>query len=219
MNPSAETVNTTEEINICDLVTQCVFGMSQSSETTEVESGSTEVEIPIVLTTKNQTEREVRVMGKQAIFLDKKVCLICTHLVGELGKKTKSCTAKKGNTRCPAQFIQISVGVDVDSFVDSAFQAIQNRDTASLIAVLQEAEAAEGASDAIFNELEVRLFEPAEVEVGEDDGEQEPAAAGTGESGPTGAGAPEAGNEEDSEDDGVEDDEDDEDDEDAAAAI
>jgi hypothetical protein len=119
-------------------------------------------------------------MEKTVINLDKKVCLICTHLVGELGRKTKSCTAKKGNTKCPAQFFSIGVGVDTDTVLDNMYTAIQTKDIDTLQNLLDEARSNPKVVDAIFTDLSERLFEfvPSE-EVAKDEEETETAEDGT----------------------------------------
>ena len=96
---------------------------------------------------------------KQTIFLDKKVCLICTHLVGELGRKTKTCTAKKGNTRCPAQFFQLEVGVDTEQAIQDFYLALQDGNIESILVALTAAQSNPKISSAVIRDLQDRLFE------------------------------------------------------------
>ena len=102
---------------------------------------------------------------KQIIYLDKGICRSCTHLVGDLGTKTKSCTAKKGNTKCPAQFYKIEVGVDTDKAVDDFYGALQSGNVDSVIASLESAKANKKIADAILSDLKERLFDEAVEEV------------------------------------------------------
>ncbi|MCX6822121.1 MAG: hypothetical protein NTW30_05075 [Candidatus Aenigmarchaeota archaeon] len=99
---------------------------------------------------------------KQIIYLDKKVCKICTHLMGELGTKTKSCTAKKGNAKCPAQWYQIEVGVDTEAAIENFYLAVQSGDPALIVAAIQESQANPKVSGAIIADLQERLFETSE---------------------------------------------------------
>jgi hypothetical protein len=96
---------------------------------------------------------------RQTLFLDKKVCLICTHLVGELGKKTKSCTAKKGNTKCPAQWYQLEVGVDTEQAIEDFYGAVQSGKTEEIIAALMAIQTNEKISQAVISDLKERLFD------------------------------------------------------------
>jgi hypothetical protein len=99
--------------------------------------------------------------GKSVMFVDKKVCLICTHLVGaELGKKTKSCTAKKGNTKCPAQYYTIEIGFDVNQILSDFYNALAVGDVAQMMKILAEAQTNPKVEATIVQDLKDRLFEP-----------------------------------------------------------
>jgi hypothetical protein len=110
---------------------------------------------------------------KQIIYLDKAVCRSCTHLVGALGTKTKSCTAKKGNTKCPAQWYQIEVGVDTEAAIENFYLTIQSGDTAAIIAALQEAQANPKINLAVISDLQDRLFETPDSDSFGDDSEED----------------------------------------------
>jgi hypothetical protein len=98
-------------------------------------------------------------MSRQVIYLDKPICRSCTHLVGELGTKTKSCTYKKGNLKCPAHLYKIEVGVDTEAAVEQFYLAIQAGDTSAIVAALTEAQANPKINLAILSDLQDRLFE------------------------------------------------------------
>lgn len=97
---------------------------------------------------------------KQVIFIDKKICLICTHLVGvELGKKKKACTAKNGNTKCPAQFYRVEVGIDTDAVLADFYTALQSGNIDGIISTLTDAKSNPKISDTLMQDLQDRLFE------------------------------------------------------------
>jgi hypothetical protein len=96
---------------------------------------------------------------KQVIYLDKAICRSCTHLVGDLGTKTKSCTAKKGNTKCPAQFYKIEVGVDTEQAIEDFYVALQSGSLEAIIAALTAAQSNPKISVAVISDLQDRLFE------------------------------------------------------------
>ena len=167
-----EDIDPTELVNIFDnneQEEQIIIGQSdqikpQQEEEREREMQTASVEKTAVLAPSAAATTTEQKSEKLPIYLDKKACLICTHLVGELGRKTKSCTAKKGNTRCPAQFYSILVGVDVDAYIEETYAAIQNKDVDRLISVLSEAKTIEGVTDIIFQELGDRIFEVVSVQ-------------------------------------------------------
>lgn len=74
--------------------------------------------------------------GKGVVYIDKKGCLRCTQLVGELGKKDYGCGSDTGNTNCPAARMQIMEGLDVESLVDDYIEAIRNLDLEGAAAIL-----------------------------------------------------------------------------------
>jgi hypothetical protein len=101
---------------------------------------------------------------KQMIYLDKAICRSCTHLVGELGTKTKSCTIKKGNTKCPAQWYKIEVGVDTEQAIEDFYVALQSGDITKVVAALNSAQANPKISAAVIGDLQDRLFEVSTAE-------------------------------------------------------
>jgi len=103
----------------------------------------------------------VSASSKNVVFIEKRSCLICTHLVGpELGKKTKSCTAKKGNTKCPAQFYAIEIGFDVNQVLSDFYDALAAGDTTTMMKILADAQANPKVEAIIVQDLKDRLFEP-----------------------------------------------------------
>jgi hypothetical protein len=74
--------------------------------------------------------------GKGVVYIDKKVCLRCTQLVGELGKKDFGCGIDTGNTNCPAARMMIMEGIDIEGVVDDYVDAIRNLDLEAAAAIL-----------------------------------------------------------------------------------
>jgi len=95
---------------------------------------------------------------KVEVNLYKKICLKCTRLVGELGKKSYACSAKKGNTNCPAQYVTIKVGVDTQTYVDAFYTAIENNDPEALAQAIEEARKIEGLAESLLADLSNRVF-------------------------------------------------------------
>lgn len=63
---------------------------------------------------------------KSDLFLFKTDCLSCSHLCKNIeGIKLKAhrCTKENGNERCPAAFVTVSVGVDVEKIAKSLYRA------------------------------------------------------------------------------------------------
>jgi hypothetical protein len=99
-------------------------------------------------------------MERKTLFIYKRICLICTHLVGkELGTKTKACSFKKGNLKCPAHLVNIELGVDTDLAIENFYLAVQNGDPTAMIAALTEAQSNPKISLAVISDLQERLFE------------------------------------------------------------
>jgi len=62
--------------------------------------------------------------GKTELFLHKEKCLSCSHLcIGFPNTVVETCTVENGNTNCPAQAIQISVGVDITHIASKIYSA------------------------------------------------------------------------------------------------
>lgn len=56
------------------------------------------------------------------VFIKKKQCLRCTHLVGDLGSKEYSCY----DIQCPATGLKIVLGVNLDAVAKSLADAYNN---------------------------------------------------------------------------------------------
>lgn len=72
---------------------------------------------------------------KSDLFIFKSDCLSCSHLCKNVeGIKLKAfrCTIENGNARCPAAYVTVSVGVDVEKIAKTIYRAKIKFDTASL---------------------------------------------------------------------------------------
>jgi hypothetical protein len=72
------------------------------------------------------------------VYIDRRGCLRCTHVVGELGKKTYKCTYENGNTNCPAARFQIIIGMDIEQAMTDVIESIQKSDIESVLQILSD---------------------------------------------------------------------------------
>ena len=79
------------------------------------------------------------------VYIDRRGCLRCTHVVGELGKKTYKCTYENGNTNCPAARFQIIIGMDVEQAMTDVIESIQKSDIESVLQILNDVKGKDAA--------------------------------------------------------------------------
>lgn len=64
---------------------------------------------------------------KSELMIYSAKCLNCSHLCyGIEGTKVETCTAENGNDRCPAQYVQVSIAVDVVRIASKIYEAKVN---------------------------------------------------------------------------------------------
>ncbi|QJT71083.1 hypothetical protein GR11A_00045 [Vibrio phage vB_VcorM_GR11A] len=72
-------------------------------------------------------------MDRDRLVLYSPKCLSCTRLCGDMGKKKyKSCSPKKGNTQCPAQYITLVEGTDFEKASNALAKAMRENDSERL---------------------------------------------------------------------------------------
>lgn len=88
---------------------------------------------------------------KDLFVIDSKNCLSCTRLVGDLGKKTRSCSFKNGNKNCPAHNNRIVIGFDAEPYLEEARVAVKEQNFDKFYQLLTDAKSIEGLPEMLMD--------------------------------------------------------------------
>lgn len=118
-----EVVDATPAAEVVALVEDDAEVMPKANEVTEVEPGQESLELDA--TEEPEPERDV-------LFIHKEECLDCLQLTETGTRSYKKCHFTSGNDNCPAQTIQIVVGVPVEKAANAIARAQLSNDAVRL---------------------------------------------------------------------------------------